>query len=43
MEDLNYHTIKINNQYDSHLLFIMRKKDEETNVKKAKIILLLLG
>ena len=26
MEDLNYHTIKISHQYDSHLLFIMRKK-----------------
>ena len=44
MENLNYHTIKISNQYDSHLLFIMEKKNEKkNNVKKAKIILLLLG
>ena len=44
MEDLNYHTIKISHQYDSHLLFIMRKKkNNEIDVKKAKIILLLFG
>lgn len=26
MDDLNYHTIKISNQYDSHLLFIMEER-----------------
>ena len=36
MEDLNYHTIKINNQYDSHLLFIMEKKTSKLMLKKLK-------
>lgn len=41
MEDLNYHTIKIIYQYDSHLLFITEEKKtkKKNNVKKAKIIL----
>ena len=29
MEDLNYHTIKIIYQYDSHLLFITEEKKNE--------------
>lgn len=36
MEDLNYHTIKISHQYDSHLLFIMEKKTRKLMLKKLK-------
>ena len=37
MEDLNYHTIKINNQYDSHLLFIMEKKKRKKKIMLKKL------